>query len=305
MEATIRVPSPAVPPLALGGGCDDRAEERRSAGIGGRGRYCDDGTADIFTDQSDALLVRGSQHFVVGVRYPASARSAGSPTSRSAGFDGRAGPGLLPLVESGAERGVQGLQHVGAVGLRGHGQDPDRRPCLPHQDTDPLGQFVEAAFIEDGQTHHVPGDGDRPNFFDLQHPAGGQPGPRAHGVEPEVDRRAGAGVVHEGIQAQSRSPQDGPGKVERSDGTDAGAEGGRARLPPPRCEPAWSRGCSDSRPVDYYARRPVGNWQSADGRNSAPRRDHAWAVGAEHRERCAVRRRGRSCPGRWGVTGRR
>lgn len=84
--------------------------------------------------------------------------------------------------------------------LRGRGQNTDRCPRLPHQKTDALGQFVEAALIEDGKAHHVPGDVDRPGPADLQHPAGGQPRPRADGVEPEVDGCAGAEVVHKVIQ---------------------------------------------------------------------------------------------------------
>src|SRR6185312_5247461 len=44
-----------------------------------------------------------------------------------------------------------------------------------------------AALVEHGQAHHPPARGHRADRRDLVHPAGGDPRPRAEGVEPEVD----------------------------------------------------------------------------------------------------------------------
>jgi len=48
---------------------------------------------------------------------------------------------------------------------------------------------VVLALVQHGQAHHMPGHGDGAHLLHLEDPAGGDPGPRADRVEPEVDAR--------------------------------------------------------------------------------------------------------------------
>ena len=67
-------------------------------------------------------------------------------------------------------------------------QHPDRPPAGLQQLAVTLRQVV-LALVQHGQAHHVPGHRDRADLLHLEDPAGGDPGPRADRVEPEVDAR--------------------------------------------------------------------------------------------------------------------
>src|SRR5689334_9794388 len=102
------------------------------------------------------------------------------------GRDGLPIPRRLVVVEAVAKRGVQRAEHLRAVGLLGRDQHPDRTPAGLEQLAVLLRQVV-LALVQHRQAHDVPGDRDRADLLHLADPAGGDPGPWADRVEPEVD----------------------------------------------------------------------------------------------------------------------
>ena len=97
-------------------------------------------------------------------------------------------PRRLLVVEARAERGVQRAENLGSVGLLRRDQHPDGSPAGPQQLAILL-RHVGLALVQHGQAHHVPGDRDLADLLHFEDPAGGDPGPRADRVEPEVDAR--------------------------------------------------------------------------------------------------------------------
>ena len=116
----------------------------------------------------------------------ASARSAGRPASVERGLDRRPVPLGLLVVEPRADRRVERQHRVGAELLLRGDAHPDRAPRLGHPLLVALRQVVPA-LVEHREAHHVPAGRHRAYLRHLQHPAGGNPGPRAQRVEPEID----------------------------------------------------------------------------------------------------------------------
>src|SRR5262249_34459676 len=92
------------------------------------------------------------------------------------------------VVQAGPDRGVERPENTPAAVLGGRGTDPDRSPGPAH----PLQIFLAQALalvldqVEVGQRHDPPVGPYRPDLLYLQHPAGGDPGPRAQRIEPEL-----------------------------------------------------------------------------------------------------------------------
>jgi len=113
-------------------------------------------------------------------------------------------PRRLVVVEAVAKRGVQRAEHLGAVGLLGRDQHPDRTPAGLEQLAVLLRQVV-LALVQHRQAHDMPGHRDRADLLHLADPAGGDPGPRADRVEPEVDvlRYLGGWLMRGHVQSQT------------------------------------------------------------------------------------------------------
>ena len=200
--------APVPGPLQLEEPVGRRAQQHAVPQQPGRltfGRRRDDGAEDghcvvvdhrrahVVTDGIHAGVVGGRQRLVEllgGGRLGQRGRQA--DLVECLGNDGPLTPRRGPASAGGcgcrapcrAGRGCRALQLLGRH-ADAHGALGQRQAGLVL-----VGELV-SALVEDGQRHHVPADVDVAHLLDLQHPAGGDPGPRAEGIEPEVGRVGG------------------------------------------------------------------------------------------------------------------
>ncbi|VTR10092.1 Uncharacterised protein [Clostridioides difficile] len=93
------------------------------------------------------------------------------------------------VVDAGTHRGVQRREYLVALLGGCSGDDADGAPRVLESLAVLIGNVL--ALVEDGETHDVEVDVDRPDLLGLQDPARGDPAPRAERVEPEIDAVGG------------------------------------------------------------------------------------------------------------------
>ncbi len=212
--------------------------------------------ADLGADRVHALVVLDPQLLVPGVVVRGRDQLDRQPGLLEGGGDHVvAEPGLL-VVDQPAHGVVERAQHLGAVLLLGGDAHPYAGPAVDHALAVLLRDL--AALVEHGQAHDVEPGLHRPDLLDLQHPAGGDPGPGAAGVDPDVGGdRLGTGRrgAHDGRssfrsdgrhgRARARLGGVRPGAGERGevDGGTASGQDGRTRSGARPAEPL--RGGSD------------------------------------------------------------